>query len=100
MKVQNSPLNNEKALEFKKRQLRKACREFESLFTAYLLKSMRSSIIRGEEISNTSKLYEGMFDEAVAREISLSGAFGLGDILYEQLLPLLEKEKPERGGEK
>ncbi len=100
MRIDNKTMSSPEDLEIKKQQLLKACRDFESVFTAYLLKSMRASIIRAEEPDNTRKMYEDMFDEAVAREISLSGSLGLGDILYKQLLPLLEQEVTSRGEEK
>jgi flagellar protein FlgJ len=89
----------QKKLESSKEELKKACREFESLFTAYILKSMRSTVIRAEATEPAREIYEAMFDEALAREISLSGTFGIGDLMYKQLEPLLEesaKQKPEK----
>ncbi len=100
MRIDNKALLSKENLEVKKQQLLKACRDFESVFTAYLLKSMRASIIRAENPDNTRKMYEDMFDEAVAQEISLSGSLGLGDLLYKQLLPLLEQESVKQGEER
>ncbi|MCX7822986.1 MAG: rod-binding protein [Syntrophobacterales bacterium] len=85
-------VSQEKILSAKKEELKRACREFESLFTAYILKNMRSTIHRAEAPEHAREIYEAMFDEAVSREISLSGVLGLGDMLYKQLEPLLEAE--------
>ncbi|MEJ5300774.1 MAG: rod-binding protein [Thermodesulforhabdaceae bacterium] len=82
----------EKRFEAKKEELKKACREFESLFTAYILKNMRETIMRAEAPDRAREIYEAMMDEAVAREISLSGSLGLGGMIYKQLEPLLEAE--------
>ncbi|MGC8720509.1 MAG: rod-binding protein [Thermodesulforhabdaceae bacterium] len=93
--VQKNSLT-QKPLEARKEELKKACREFESLFTAYILKSMRSTVLRAEEPQQAREIYEAMFDEALAREISLSGALGLGDLIYKQLEPLLEAEAKQK----
>lgn len=82
----------ESRLSAKKEELKKACIEFESLFTAYVLKNVRSTILRAEAPEQARELYEAMFDEALAREISSSGALGLGEMIYKQLEPLLEAE--------
>jgi len=87
---------SEKKLEVKKQELKKACREFESLFTAYILKNMRTTVLRAEAPEQAREIYEAMMDEAIAREISLSGALGLGDMIYKQLEPLLEAENGQK----
>ncbi len=83
----------DKEIAIKKNELKKACRDFESLFVAYLLKTMKASIPKAEEPSQAKEIYEAMLDEAIAREISLSKGLGLGDLLYEQLEPLITKKK-------
>ncbi len=88
------------SLEGKKAALKRACKEFESLFSAYLLKTMRSSVLRAEAPEHAREVYETMFDEAVAREISYSGAIGLGEMLYEQLVSLVEQERTHAREEK
>jgi len=68
-------------------KLKKACADFESLFLNYMLKSMRSSVpaggIAGQ--SEEGKMFQSMFDENLANEISSSGGLGLGEILLKQL---------------
>ncbi|MBW1975447.1 MAG: rod-binding protein [Deltaproteobacteria bacterium] len=100
MKMQELKLMSDrhKELEIKKDQLRRTCRQFESLFVAYLLKNMKAGMMRSEDPSYQSYMYEAMFDEAVADVVGQSGSFGLGDLLYEQLLPLLEEEAKGEDG--
>ena len=70
--------------------LRKACKEFESVFTHELLKSMRKTIEKcdlfhggqGEEI------YESLLDMELSKTLSDGGANGIAAQLYEQLKSL------------
>ncbi len=70
--------------------LRKACKEFESVFTLELLKSMRRTIEKcdlfhggqGEEI------YESLLDMELSKTLSDGGANGIAAQLYEQLKSL------------
>ena len=68
-------------------ELKKACREFESVFTYELLKSMRKTIDKcdlfhggeGEEI------YESLLDQELAKTMSGYGSNSLSELLYQQL---------------
>lgn len=67
--------------------LKKACRDFESVFTYQLLKSMRSTIDKcdlfhggqGEEI------YESLLDQELSKKIAGGGSNSLSEFLYRQL---------------
>lgn len=85
--IPSKPAPSELTGNMKAHKLKKACADFESLFLNYMLKSMRSSGSEGGFIdqSEESKLFQSMFDENLAKEISSSGGLGLGDILLEQL---------------
>ena len=69
------------------KELRKACQDFESVFTYELLKSMRKTIDKcdlfhggeGEEI------YESLLDQELAKNVSGYGSNSLSEILYRQL---------------
>ena len=71
----------------KDKDLRKACKEFESLFTYELLKSMRKTVEKcdlfhggeGEEI------YESMLDQELSKKMGGYGVNSLSEMLYEQL---------------
>ncbi len=72
--------------------LRKACREFESIFIYQLLQAMRRSIpkdglFRGKE----EEFYRPMLDEQLARSVALGRGLGLGEILYREFTRLQEK---------
>ncbi|MHC1745227.1 MAG: rod-binding protein [Syntrophobacteraceae bacterium] len=77
-------------VEAQKKRLHKACQEFESIMTNYLLKSMRESVMKAEEPDQGRETYEGMFDETLAGEMSKSGGQGLSELLYQQLVPLVQ----------
>ena len=68
-------------------KLKRTCLEFESIFLAYLLESMRNTIaedgIFGK--SHESKIFRSMFDENLALGIARGGGIGLGAMLFEQL---------------
>jgi flagellar protein FlgJ len=68
-------------------RLKRACSQFESLFIASMLKSMRKTVQAGGLIreSNEGKIYKSMFDEELALTIANSGGMGLGAMLFEQL---------------
>ena len=68
-------------------RLKKACTEFESIFIAYMLKSMRASI-SGDSLflnNNTGKIIQSMFDENLALGISKGGGIGVAGMLFERL---------------
>ncbi len=68
-------------------ELRKACKEFESIFTYQLLKSMRKTIQKcalvhggqGEEI------YQSLFDMELSKQMADLSPGSLSRLLYEQL---------------
>jgi len=68
-------------------RLQKTCGEFESIFLAYVLKSMRNTIGKGDLLGNSheGKIYQSMFDENLAAVIAKSGGIGLGKMLFERL---------------
>jgi murein DD-endopeptidase MepM/ murein hydrolase activator NlpD len=80
-------LPDRKTLDQKDRELKKACREFESIFTYQLLKSMRKTVDKcdlfhggqGEEI------YESLLDQELAKKMAGRGSNSLADFLFQQL---------------
>lgn len=68
--------------------LKEAARQFESLFTQMLLKSMReASRSFGDSLfgSDQADLYQGMFDDQIALTLSKGRGLGLADMLMRQL---------------
>jgi flagellar protein FlgJ len=67
--------------------LRQVAGEFEALFVAELLKSMRSTTLESGFLSQdrASKMYRDMHDEALAGKLSQTGSLGIGRMLEEEL---------------
>ena len=82
--------------DIQRRKLKEACQEFESILTGYLFKSMRQSVVKAEEPDQASQIYESMMDDTLARELSRSGSGGMADMLYRELLPLVEASSAPR----
>ncbi len=78
--------------------LKEACRDFEAFFIYQLLKDLRRTIPKGDFLPQApgKEVYQSLFDQEVAREISQSGGLGLADVLYQQLLPSIKEEKHGR----
>lgn len=72
-----------------KAELQEKCREFESLFVKMMLDTMRKSIERTKNesaaLEQGKDIYEEMLYGEYAKEISQSGALGIGDMIFRQL---------------
>jgi peptidoglycan hydrolase FlgJ len=82
-----------KAEELKK--IKKACQDFESIFTYYLLKTMRQTVPKGSTISGFAgrDTYNMIMDQKVAEDLSRKGnGLGLNKILYDQMTKNYKKE--------
>ncbi len=68
-------------------RLRKACEELETVFIEYLIREMRKTVPRDEIFGGGrgEEVFQGMFDQEIAKKMSARGGIGLGEILYEQL---------------
>ena len=85
-----------KDMDKEKNRLKQACRDFESLLAAQMVKSMRASVLRDEEPDHAMGLYESMLDEGLADVWSRQESLGLGRWLYRSLEPLLAKKEGPR----
>ncbi|HZT03888.1 MAG TPA: flagellar assembly peptidoglycan hydrolase FlgJ [Steroidobacteraceae bacterium] len=66
--------------------LREAAVQFESLFTSMVLKSMRAASFKDPIFgSDQEDLYQEMYDDQVAAEMSKGKGLGLADMLVQQL---------------
>ncbi len=82
-----------------KAALTAAARQFESIFTNMMLKSMRdaNSGFKSEMFNSQNEdFYRQMLDEQMTSELSSSGSLGLADMIVAQLSA---SEKPQAGGE-
>lgn len=68
-------------------KLRQACKEMESVFMSYLMKSMRSTV-KPTDIFGSEKeesMFRDMLDDEVAKSASKQKGIGIADMLYNQL---------------
>ena len=68
-------------------KLKKACREFESIFLAYLMKRMRATVPKTDLFGSQrdEEIFRDMMDDEIARSASEKQGLGLGDLIYKQL---------------
>jgi len=66
--------------------LRETARQFESLFTTMLLKSMRAASPGDPYASDQQDFYQDMFDQQLAAQLSKGKGLGLADVLVRQLM--------------
>jgi len=67
--------------------LHRACQDFESVFVAYLLKSMRKTVPRTELMNGglSEDTYLSMMDDEIARAVAKGPGIGLAAAIYRQL---------------
>jgi peptidoglycan hydrolase FlgJ len=74
------------AKEDSEQALEEVAAQFEAIFIQMMLKSMRdASLSDGIFDSEQSEMYMGMFDQQIALDMSSKGAFGIADMLVQQL---------------
>ncbi len=72
----------------KERQLKKACKDFEAMFTYTLLKTMRRTVPAGGAIGQVAgkDTYEMLMDQKISEEAAnRANGLGLQKILFEQM---------------
>ncbi|MDZ7338317.1 MAG: transglycosylase SLT domain-containing protein [candidate division KSB1 bacterium] len=78
------------------KRLRHVCQEFESLFIAHLLKTMRECSAEeglfGEGLGGD--VYQSLFEAEVARKIAQTKGLGIADILYRNLVQQTGQQVP------
>jgi flagellar protein FlgJ len=82
------------------KKIKKACQDFEAIFTYYLLKNMRQTIPKSQNvaISSGKDTYNMIMDQKIAEDFSRRGnGLGLQKILYEQMTKNYTKEITQEG---
>ena len=85
-------------------KLRQACRDMESVFTGYLLKSMRETVQKTDLFGSErdESMFRDMLDDEVAKAASRQRGTGLAEMLYRQLSQLDKidnHDKPLKGSD-
>jgi len=66
--------------------LQSAAQDFESIFLHKMLEAMRKTVPKSGLLESfSSDMYQSMFDEELANEMSKKGDFGLAKMMYRQL---------------
>ena len=74
-------------------KLTKVSKDFESIFLAYMLKTMRQSVPKEGlmEESQGEEIFSGMRDEELSKGMANAGGIGLSKLLVDQLKQSLKK---------
>jgi Rod binding domain-containing protein len=67
--------------------MRKAVKEFEGYFIAYLLKEMRNTVHPGLVPNKEGQQFYSFYDQEIGRLAAQSGGLGLGRMLEQALAP-------------
>ncbi len=76
-----------KTADQKDAKLKKACKDFEAIFTYEMLKSMRKSIEKCDLFhgGQAEEIYESMLDQELSENMAGKGSNSISEILYNQL---------------
>jgi peptidoglycan hydrolase FlgJ len=68
-------------------KLKKACREFESLFVQEMLKMMRKSMVSLASMGDGPEkdIYFSLIDQELSRSLAEKGSLGLGKMIYDRM---------------
>jgi len=82
-----NPIMGADLREQRNKELKKACREFESVFTYELLKSMRKTVDKCDLFSGGEgeEIYESLLDQELSKKMTGYGSNSLAEVLYRQL---------------
>jgi flagellar protein FlgJ len=69
------------------KQIKKACQDFEAIFTGFMLKAMRKTVQKSELFGSNKEedMFRDMMDDEIAKSSSQRGSMGIADLLYKQL---------------
>ena len=83
-----------------KEKLKKVAKDFEAIFLHKMLQSMQKTVSDGGLVEKGMgfKIFEDMLYEEIAKKVSETGQFGLGNSLYKNLEKTLGNESESKGG--
>ena len=75
-------------------KLRESANDFEAIFIQQMLKTMRKTSFESDLLpkSEGEKVFQSLLDEQYAQISAKSGSLGLGEMIYQQLKPKLNKK--------
>jgi flagellar protein FlgJ len=92
-----SPQTDPRDKKIDREKLKRACADFETLFTAQILKAMRQTVPQSGLLGNGpgKDIYESFIDQELSKKMSQGKGIGLGAKLYQQILKKEEKAQPD-----
>jgi len=75
-------------------KLRESANDFEAIFIQQMLKTMRKTSFESDLLpkSEGEKVFQSLLDEQYAQISAKSGSLGLGEMIYQQLKPEVNKK--------
>ena len=74
-----------------KKQLQKACKDFEAIFIGKMWKEMQKTVPKDGYLHGPQdEMYLSMFDQAFSEKMADDGGIGLADMMYDQLSQRLD----------
>ena len=86
--LKSSEGSKSKLSEEEQEKLKKACKDFESLFIGYMYKAMRQSVQKSDLMGENSmgeNIFSEMLDDQICKTCADQGGFGLWESLYAQM---------------
>lgn len=76
------------------KELKKACKGFESMFLQMMYRQMRKTVPDSSMFgkSNAMSIFEDMRDTELMKQTAEAGGIGLADLIYKQLAPSVLKQ--------
>ncbi|MFV1951194.1 MAG: rod-binding protein [Nitrospinota bacterium] len=80
-------IETEEETEDRLKELKDVSKEFESLFIHQMLKAMRKTVLKSDLLHRgmAEDIYNSMFDQEIARNISDSKGIGISSMIFQQL---------------
>lgn len=96
-----SPANPSRNKGIDREKLKKSCTEFESLLIYQMLRLMRQAMLtEGSTEGGLGKgVYHSLFDQELSECLAKREGFGLGKMIYEQVVGREDRRRPETEAE-
>lgn len=90
MKVGSTLLSSTSNDTVENKKLKQACKDFESIFMDYMLKSMRKTVSKSSLFGSTENedMFQDMEDSEYCKNAAKDSSLGIADALYSQLSKL------------
>ena len=82
------------------KNLKQACKDFETIFTNFMLKSMRKTVTKGDLFGSSSQeeMFQDMMDAEYCKSATKSSSLGIADALYKQISQQTQQQQLEITG--